>query len=107
MSGRSCVPLFASLPERDRRAVDPVTFARGTRPAGIGEFAVHVQHASGSGAFVQRIDVLRDHDDFVLALQCRNREMRGVGFGGPRLRAPLVVELEHQRRVRAPALGTS
>ena len=66
---------------------------------------MHVQHTRGAGAFVQVVHVLRDHDDVELLLERRDRQMRGIGLRGPGLRAPLVVEGEHQLGMFAPAFG--
>ena len=100
------MPSSQQLADLDRRAVDAITLARRTRAASECQFAVYVKNVCRARTLVERVDVLRDHDDVELRLERRDGQVCGIGLRCPCLRAPLVVELEHERGILAPALGT-
>ena len=95
------------VPDLDRRAIDPVAPASRAGATCVRQFAVDMQHRGRSGALVQRINVLRDHDHLVLSLERGNGEMGRIRPGLPRPGTPFVVELENERGVCAPTFRAS
>src|SRR4051812_15649274 len=77
---------FTCLAELDGRAVDAVSLATRSRTARETKFTMQVQNARRAGAFVQVVDVLRDHRHVEVLLELCDGAMRGVGIGRSGLR---------------------
>ncbi len=62
---------------------------------------MHVQHPRRPSAFVQIIDILGDDQQVALpfAIEPGERQMPGIRRDRRQRRAPLVVEIEHQRTI--------
>jgi hypothetical protein len=74
---------------------------------GLGQFAVHVDQANGTGALVQVIHILRAEKEAAaeLRFELRHRDVRGIRQGDLPCFATIGVELPDDLRIALPSLG--
>ena len=65
--------VFAQLPHVNGRRSDPVAQPFGRTASGIGKLAVHMDHLARPCPFMQVVDVLRDDNHIIFALELGNR----------------------------------